>query len=324
MLTHSVSLYLAAVLIWGSTWFAIRFQLGVVAEEVSLVYRFALAAVILLAFCRLTRRSLRYSLSEHGFIALQGLFLFSSNYLIFYWATALLTSGIIALMFSTVILLNIVNGALFLGSRVSRRVILGALLGILGIAAIFWSEVSAVGDNADAWRGLWMSLVATYFASVGNIISARNQQRGIPVIQTNAWGMTYGALIMFVYALISGVPFDYDPAPAYSISLFYLAVFGSILAFGSYLTLVGRIGADRAAYAAVLFPVIALGLSTLFEDYQWTLRAGFGFLLVLLGNYVVLTRSRQKPPSKPAPAPHPFVGGADDGAAIEHSREHKE
>ncbi len=294
MFTHSASLYLTSVLIWGSTWFAIKFQLGVVAAEVSLFYRFGIAALILLLFCLLSGRGLKYSARQHGFMALQGLFLFSSNYLVFYWATALLTSGIVALMFSTVILMNIVNGALLLGNRVRPRVIAGACLGIVGIATIFWSEVSGVGDNADTWQGLWMCLLATWFASIGNIISARNQKQQMPVIQTNAWGMAYGALIMGVYALVSGVPFDYDSQFAYSASLLYLAVFGSILAFGSYLTLVGRIGADKAAYAAVLFPVIALCLSTLFEDYQWTLRALFGFVLVLLGNFVVLTHGKRK------------------------------
>lgn len=293
MLTHSASLYLASVLIWGSTWFAIKFQLGVVAAEVSLVYRFGIAASVLLLYCLASRRPLRYDAGQHGFIALQGLFLFSSNYLVFYWATELLTSGIVALMFSTVILMNIVNGRLFLGTPVRPRVIVGAILGIGGIAVIFWSEVSGAGDNAATWRGLWMCLLATWFASLGNIISARNQRNGMPVIQTNAWGMAYGAMIMAAFALVGGVPFNYDPGFAYSASLLYLAVFGSILAFGSYLTLVGRIGADRAAYAAVLFPVIALGLSTLFEDYQWSLRALFGFVLVLLGNYIVLTRARR-------------------------------
>jgi len=293
MFNHSASLYLASVLIWGSTWYAIKFQLGVVAPEVSLLYRFALAALILLAFCALTRRSLQYSLPQHGFIALQGLFLFSSNYLVFYWATELLTSGIIALMFSTVILMNIVNGAIFMRALVSRRVILGACFGIAGIASIFWAELSVVENNADTWQGLWMCLLATYFASIGNIISARNQKNGIPVIQTNAWGMGYGALVMAVYAIFSGASFDYDPGFGYSVSLIYLALFGSILAFGSYLTLVGRIGADKAAYAAVLFPVIALGISTIFENYQWSLRAVFGFALVLLGNYIVLTKGKR-------------------------------
>jgi drug/metabolite transporter (DMT)-like permease len=293
MFTHSVSLYLASVLIWGSTWYAIKFQLGVVAPEVSLVYRFALAAVILLVFCALTRRSLKYSLQQHGFIALQGLFLFSSNYLVFYWATGLLTSGIVALMFSTVILMNIINGAIFLRTAVSLRVILGTCFGIAGIASVFWAELGEINNNADTWQGLWMCLLATWFASIGNIISARNQKSGIPVIQTNTWGMGYGALVMAIYAAFSGASFNYDPGFGYGVSLIYLAVFGSILAFGSYLTLVGRIGADKAAYTAVLFPVIALGISTIFENYQWSLRAVFGFALVLLGNYIVLTKSKR-------------------------------
>ena len=297
MITHSASLYMTSVLIWGSTWFAIKFQLGVVAAEVSLVYRFGIAALILLLFCLASGRRLRFSPRQHGFIALQGLFLFSSNYLVFYWATGLLTSGIVALMFSTVILMNIVNGALLLHTPVRVRVVVGALIGIGGIAAIFWSEVSGVGDHADTWRGLWMCLLATWFASLGNIISARNQRDAMPVIETNAWGMAYGSLIMTIYALFSGVPFNFDPTFAYGASLLYLSVFGSILAFGSYLTLVGRIGADKAAYAAVLFPVIALGLSTVFEDYQWTPHALFGFVLVLLGNYIVLTRAPQLAPA---------------------------
>jgi drug/metabolite transporter (DMT)-like permease len=291
VLMHSTSLYLATVLIWGSTWFAIKFQLGVVEAEVSLVYRFLIAALILLMFCLITKRNLRFSISQHFFMALQGLFLFSTNYLIFYWATGLLTSGIVALLFSTVILMNIVNGAFFLRQSVSARVVVGAMFGISGIAAIFWSEVSGLENNASTWQGLWMCLVATYSASIGNILSARNQRHHLPVVQTNAWGMAYGSLFMGIYALYSGVPFDYDLSISYSISLFYLSVFGSIFAFGSYLTLIGRIGVDKTAYAAVLFPVIALSISTMFEDYLWTSGAIFGFALVLYGNYLVLRKT---------------------------------
>ena len=287
----STNLYLSTVLIWGSTWYAIKFQLGIVEPEVSLVYRFALAAIILLAFCLWRNKNLKFSLSEHRFMALQGLFLFSSNYLVFYWATELLTSGIVALLFSTVILMNIVNSAIFLGKRVNGRVIVGAMLGIAGIAAIFWSELSIVERNADSWHGLWLCLIATFFASIGNILSARNQKNNLPVMQTNAWGMAYGAIIMTLYALFNGADFSYDTSISYGLSLIYLSVFGSILAFGCYLTLIGRIGADKAAYSAVLFPVIALGISTLFEGYQWSIEALFGFCLVLLGNYVVLTKA---------------------------------
>ncbi len=287
---HSTSLYVTTVLIWGSTWFAIKFQLGEVAAEVSLVYRFSLAAVILIVFCLLSKRNLRFSPSQHFFMGLQGLFLFSANYLVFYWATGLLTSGVVALLFSTVILMNIVNSALFLRKPINQRVVLGALIGIAGIASVFWFEVAGVQNNAASWQGLWLGLFATFLASIGNILSVRNQQQTLPVVQTNAWGMTYGALIMALYAFFSGASFSYEATIGYSVSLVYLSVFGSILAFGSYLTLIGRIGADKTAYAAVLFPVIALGISTLFEDYRWTAGAGIGFLLVLIGNYLVLKK----------------------------------
>jgi len=291
MVMSSTNLYLSTVLIWGSTWYAIKFQLGIVEAEVSLVYRFSLAAIILLAFCLWRKKNLRFSVSEHKFMALQGLFLFSSNYLVFYWATELLTSGIVALLFSTVILMNIINSAIFLGKRVNARVIVGAMFGIAGIASVFWSELSIVESNADSWHGLWLCLIATLFASVGNILSARNQKNKLPVLQTNAWGMAYGAIFMTLYSLFNGADFNYDTSISYSLSLVYLSVFGSILAFGCYLTLIGRIGADKAAYTAVLFPVIALGISTLFEGYQWSIEALLGFCLVLLGNYLVLTKS---------------------------------
>lgn len=292
MLMRTSSLYLTCVLIWGSTWFAIRFQLGVVAAEVSLVYRFSLAAILLLLYCLLSKKNLRFSVSQHLFIGLQGLFLFSTNYLIFYWATGLLTSGIVALLFSTVILMNIVNGAIFLRQPIKGSVVLGALVGIAGIASVFWSEVEGLQNDTASWQGLWMCLFATFLASIGNILSARNQQQSLPVLQTNAWGMAYGALIMLGYVFFSGATFDYDASPAYSLSLVYLSVFGSIFAFGSYLTLIGRIGADKTAYAAVLFPIIALGISTLFENYQWSAEAVFGFVLVLIGNYLVLKKPR--------------------------------
>jgi len=281
----SPSLYLLTILIWGTSWFAIKFQLGVVAPEVSLVYRFGLAALLLALFCRLTKRSFDFALRDHGFILLQAICLFSD-------ATALLTSGLIAVVFSSMMFMNMFNQALFLRRRVEPVVMLGAMLGLIGISAIFWPEIKATNASSDVTRGLLLSVLATYLASVGNIVSARNQQTGLPVIQTNAMGMGYGALVMFLYAWVLGSTFNYDFSWGYSVSLLYLAVFASILAFGAYLTLIGRIGADRAAYATVLFPIVALMISTWFEDFNWSPPALAGVGLVLLGN-VLVTRRRQ-------------------------------
>jgi drug/metabolite transporter (DMT)-like permease len=292
MLTHSVSLYFAAVFIWGSTWYAIKFQLGSVPPELSVAYRFALAALILFAWCGLRGLPLRFDRREHLWMALQGLMLFCLNYLIFYWATAELTSGLIAVIFSTIVLMNIVNSALFFRRPMDVSMVLGALVGLLGITLVFWPEVASLRQNGGALKGLLLSLLGTYIASLGNMLSARNQQRRLPVIQGNAFGMAYGALILFLYALLQGTGFVYELSLPYNLSLLYLALFGSVLAFGSYLTLLGRIGPEKAAYATVLFPLVALGISTLFENYHWSLMAGGGVAMVVLGNVLIIMPRR--------------------------------
>ena len=291
MLTSTPALYLATVLIWGSSWFVINFQLGVVAPSVSIVYRFALAAIILLAYCGLSGKPMRFSLRDHCFIALQGLFLFSLNYLIFYWATPLVTTGLIAVVFSMIVFMNIVNGAIFFRQRVQRKVVLGALLGLLGISFIFWPELAQLRENGSALLGLSLSLLGTFLASLGNMVSVRNQANAVPILQGNALGMLYGSVFLAIFALVSGAEFNYDPRWTYSASLIYVSLFATILAFSAYLTLLGRIGADRAAYATVLFPIVALSISTVFEGYQWTLPALFGIALVVAGNVLIVKKS---------------------------------
>jgi len=288
MLKHSVTLYFSAVFIWGSTFFAIKFQLGVVAPELSIAYRFGLAAVILFGWCMARGLPLRFNFSQHRWMALQGLFLFCFNYLLVYHATERLSSGLIAVIFSTIVLMNIINGALFLRKPTTLLVMLGALSGLLGISLIFAPEISGFSLSDTSVVGIILSLIGTYIASLGNIISARNQHQKVPVIQSNAYGMAYGALALFLAALVQGKPLQFDLSPGYSLSLLYLALFGSVLAFGSYLTLLGRIGPEKAAYTMVLFPLVALGISTLFEGYHWTPSSIAGVALVLLGNVIII------------------------------------
>lgn len=292
MITHSVSLYFAAVFIWGSTWYAIKFQLGVVPAELSVAYRFALAALILFLWCLLRGLPLRFERRQHLWMALQGAMLFCINYVVFYWATAELTSGLIAVIFSTIVLMNIVNSAIFFRKPVDISMITGAVTGLLGIILVFWPEVASMQHNSGALKGLLLSLLGTYIASLGNMLSARNQSHRLPVIQSNAFGMVYGALILFLFALLQGSGLVYDFSLNYNLSLLYLALFGSVLAFGSYLTLLGRIGPEKAAYATVLFPLVALGISTLFENYHWSLLAACGVALVLLGNLLIIMPKR--------------------------------
>lgn len=293
MLTHTTTLYLVTVLIWGSTFFAIKLQLGEVPTEVSIAYRFALAALILLLWCWLKKLPMRFGLRQHLWMLAQGLTLFGLNYMVVYWATADLTSGLIAVVFSTIVLMNIANGAVFFGRRPVRSVLAGALIGLVGICLVFLPELAKLNVEGAALQGILLSLLGTFIASLGNMLSTRNQLAKLPVVQTNAYGMVYGAAALGLIALIQGSPFVYEPTWAYTGSLIYLALFGSVLAFGSFLTLLGRIGAERAAYTMVLFPIVALGISTLLEGYQWTLEALLGVVLVLAGNVLILVSRKQ-------------------------------
>ena len=284
-------LYTITVLIWGSSWFAITLQLGTVYPMWSVAYRFAVAAALLLLFCIGSGRRLRFGPRDHGFLALQGLFLFSLNYILFYFVTRHLTSGVVAVTFSTIVLMNLVNGALIFKTPVSARVIAGAFLGLIGISLVFWPELRALDTSTTALRSLGLAVLATWVASLGNMVAVRNQRRGLPIIQSNALGMAYGTGFTIVAALLTGMQPTFDWSIAYIGSLFYLSLFATIIAFGAYLTLLGRIGADRAAYASVLFPIVALAISTVLEDYHWSAVALVGVAMVLTGNLLVLTRT---------------------------------
>lgn len=286
--------YTMTVLIWGSTWLGIKFQLGVVDPSQSVAYRFLLAASILFAWCLLRRLPLRFTRGDHAMIALQGVCLFALNYLLFYLAELQITSGLAAVVFSTIVIMNLINGRLFLGTPVEGRVLFGGGLGLLGLTLMFWPEMVAVDFSGPVVQGLLLSFAATYLASLGNILSARNQRHGLPVVQTNTFGMAYGALCMLVVVLVGGAPLRIELTLPYLVSLAYLALFGSVIAFGCYLSLVGRIGPGRAAYATLLFPLVALLLSTFWENYQWTTAAIAGIGLILGGNYLALKRGRIK------------------------------
>ncbi len=301
-------LYLVTVLIWGTSWYAMELQL-VLPGELAIAYRFLLAAAMLVGYCLVTGRSLRFTRRDHLFMALQGFFLFSLNYILFYWAAAYLVSGLLAVLFSTITVMNIANGALLFRRRVEPKVALAALLGLIGIGLVFWPELAKVELSRAAAVGLVMSLVATYAASLGNMVTVRHSRALIPVVQANAIGMSYGALFTLVIVVARGVPFEFVWSASFLGSLFYLALFASVFGFGAYLTLVERIGADRAAYSGVLFPIVALGMSTFLEDYRWTAPAVIGVALVLAGNLLVLARRRPPPPLATSPLPAAGASG---------------
>jgi len=283
-----LGLYLTSVLIWGSTWLAITFQFGTVPPAVSVVYRFALAGLILLAWARMKGLRLRFSQSEHLWMALQGVLLFGINYLCVYLAEAEITSGLVAVAFSLLVVLNIIGARIFFGTPLNPSTTLGAALGIGGIVLVFLPELSRGTGRGNPTLGIAFALGGALTASLGNIVAYRNHGHGLPVIQMNAFGMLYGALCVALFALVTRQHYVFDWSPRYLLSLAYLAVFGSSLAFGAFLALLGRIGADRAGYVTVAIPIVALLLSALFEGLRWHMSLVLGILLCVAGNVAVL------------------------------------
>ncbi len=287
-------LYAAVVLIWGSTWIAIQYQLSV-APEVAVAYRFALATVMLMAWCLLRRLPMRFALRDHVFMAVLGVCLFSLNYVLIYVASVHLTSGLLAVVFSTIVIMNMINGVIFFRRRPETRTLIGAAIGLAGIAMVFANDLASFDLAAGGSIGLLVSLAGSYIASLGNMASARNHAHGVPVMQANAYGMLYGTIMLFAYIAIAGIPLSFDASISFIAAWVYLALFGSVLGFGFYLTLLGKIGPDRAAYSSVMFPIVALLLSTVFEDFHWTSNIIWGVGLTLVGNVVILTKRVPKP-----------------------------
>jgi drug/metabolite transporter (DMT)-like permease len=288
------SLYSLTVLIWGSTWFAISFQLGVIDPMVSIAHRFLLSAIMIWLFLLLRRQPMLLPLRDHPFLLLQGICLFCANYYFVYHAEEILASGLVAVVFSTLMMFNVINGALFLGAKIHVGVVFGGLIGLAGMAAVFSPELDAFNLSDQNFVALLYCLAGTALASFGNIIAARNRKHEIPVLVTNIWAMAYGAVVMYVAATLTGKSIAVDWNTPYIVSLLYLSVFGSVIAFWAYLTLIGRIGADRAGYANLLFPLVALLISTFIEDYQWTLPAVLGMTTVVIGNWLVMRASRPR------------------------------
>ena len=285
-------LYSLTVVIWGSTWIGIKYQLGVVDPMASIAHRFLLAALLIWVFLLLRRQPLWLPLRDHPFLLLQGLCLFCINYYFVYHAELVLTSGLVAVVFSSLMMFNVINGALFLGSPIHTSVVLGGAIGLLGMAAVFWPELDALDFSDQNFVALLYCLAGTALASFGNIIAARNRRHDIPVLVTNTWAMAYGAVAMYIAAILSGVSITVDWSAPYILSLLYLSIFGSVIAFWAYLTLIGRIGADRAGYANLVFPLVALLISTLMEGYQWTLPTLLGLSTVMIGNWLVMRASK--------------------------------
>ncbi len=286
----NVILFVATVLIWGTTWIAIAMQLGPVPVLTSIFYRFGLAAMLMLPALALLGRLTPARPRDHFFIALQGLCLFSLNFVCFYNATGFIPSGLVSVIFSLATVYNAINARLIFGDRITARALVATAVGVAGLVLLFSHDLFADRLDLGTLKGIALAALGTLLFSLGNMVSRRNSAAGVPPLTANAWGMSYGSAFLLGLIFITGTKVMVPPDARYLTALFYLSIVGSIVGFTTYLMLVARIGSGKAAYATVMFPVIALALSSLFEGYVWTPVSLAGLVLTLLGNVVLFAR----------------------------------
>ena len=254
-------------------------------------YRFLLASVLLFAFCHFRRLPLRYTARQHLWIALLGILMFSVSYVFVYYAEEHVVSGLVAVGYSASPLLGMLGMRLFFGTPMTRAVVLGSLLGIVGIALVFYPEFGRPHEG-NATLGAIFTALAVIVSTLGSMVAHRNQQAHLPLWQSMAWGMLYGSLFSLAVLFAAGKSLAFEATVPYVLSLLYLTILGSIVAFAGYLTLLKRIGAARSGYIGVMVPIVALVISAAFEKFAWHPLTWVGIAVSVLGNVVILREKR--------------------------------
>jgi drug/metabolite transporter (DMT)-like permease len=287
---------LAAIVIctlaWGTTWYAITLQFGVVDPIVSVSYRFALAAVLLFAWCALRRETIWLTPAQHLWAFGVGAVTFAFNYPLVYFAEQRVTSAVVAVMFASMAFINLIGFRLAFGQRPPALAWAAAGLGIVGVALLSWEEIAAANFGVSAMIGIALTLLAVVAAVVGNIFARRNEMLNVGIAASTGWAMGYGALILAVFAILTGRPWVFEPTWEYVLSLLHLTVNGSVIAFLLYYGLARRRGYATASYISALAPPVAMLVSTLFEAKTWGLFALGGVALVLVGQWLLLRAKR--------------------------------
>lgn len=253
-------------------------------------YRFLLASALLFAYCGVRRLPQRFTGREHAWLALQGALMFSVSYIFVYYAEEHVVSGLVAVGYSASPLLALIGMRVFFGTPMTAPLIAGSILGVVGITLVFWPEFARLQGDRGTAIGAVHTTLAVIVSALGSMVAHRNQQAKLPLWQTMSWGMLYGAAFSLLVCVATGTPLDFAPTVPYVLSLVYLAVLGSIVAFAGYLTLIHRVGATRAGYIGVMVPIVALVISSIFEHFRWHAVTVAGIAVTVAGNVIILRR----------------------------------
>jgi drug/metabolite transporter (DMT)-like permease len=292
-------LFALAVLIWGTTWHVITWQLDLLSSEWNVALRFLLAGALVLAIAAGRGDSIAASGAQHALLVLQGAFMYGFAYVAVYQAERLVPSGLVAVGYSASPLLAGLGAHWLFGRRVDGRFVAGGVLGLAGVALIFWPEIAPAGagetSTADAATGALWTVAAVLLSTVGALAASRNAARGLAMWPALGWGMVYGGITAAVCAVAMDRSFSVPVEPRWWFALGWLALAGSIVAFACFLTLQERIGPGPAGAVGVMTPLVALVVSMALENFRPDLRTGLGAMLAVAGNLLLLRRRRVLP-----------------------------
>tara|TARA_B100000767_G_scaffold21614_1_gene19330 strand:+ start:759 stop:1640 length:882 start_codon:yes stop_codon:yes gene_type:complete len=275
---------------WSPTWYVIKFQLGYVDPLVSVFYRFLAASILIFIYLLIKKKNLKFSINHHTWFLFFGVCLYSINYVFFYLSNTYLISAFPAVVFSTVVIMNILGEAFYFKKKPSIKTFIGATIGMFGIIIIFNNEIFNFNITNGTHIGLLLALLGTFSASTGNMIYQRNLNNNFPLIETLAYAMLYGSIITFLITQIKGTELLFEYSFSYIASLTYLSIVGSIFAFIFYLKLIEKVGPGRAGYVGVVMPVIALLISTIFENLEWQIDLIIGLPILIIGALLVINQ----------------------------------
>lgn len=285
-------LFVGCVLIWGTTWYGIHLQDNGTPATAAVAVRFLLAAALMWGLTLVSGQRVVLPSRRWPLVACYGLSFFCINYLLVYLGTQTVPSGLVAVLFSTTIFFNVVLEVLMLRRFPGWSALTAALLGCAGLALLFEREILSGAIDAS---GAMLVIAAAVVGAIGNILAARLLHDGVPILELSTTGMSAGAVAMALYALVRGdfarMVFD----TPFVLSLVYLAVFGSVVAFTLYFMLMRRIGPTRAAYSTVFFPLVALLISAWFENYVMRPLGWLGVALLIAGALLAIGRPRAVP-----------------------------
>jgi len=285
-------LFIITLFCWSPTWYIIKFQLGYVDPLVSVFYRFLAASIIIFIYLFIKKKNLIFSLNHHVWFLFFGICLYSLNYVFFYLSNTYLISAFPAVVFSTVVIMNILGEMLYFKKKPSLKTLVGATIGMMGIAIIFNDEILNFSLTNGTHVGLFLALLGTFCASTGNMVYQRTLNNNFPLTQTLAYAMLYGSLVTLLITQVNSKELLFEYSFSYIVSLAYLSIVGSIFAFIFYLKLLEKVGAGRAGYVGVVMPVIALLISTVFENLKWQIDLIIGLPILIAGAILVINQKK--------------------------------